>query len=92
MAGAASVAPLKSDAQVSNLLRAQNGLDNRDHFSFAGQYGLGTMMHELLHKQAVGGGFSHSQMSTALARIGLSPGDYALGHNAISDQIGRLCF
>ena len=32
MAGAAAVAPLKSDAPIHNLLRAKNGLDNQDHF------------------------------------------------------------
>jgi hypothetical protein len=60
--------------------------------SFAGQYGLGTMMHELLHKQGVAGGFTHSQMASALSAIGISPGDYPLGRNAISDQVGRICF
>ena len=32
MAGAASVAPLKSDPPTHNLLRTKNGLDNQDHF------------------------------------------------------------
>src|ERR1700683_3665091 len=27
-------APLKSDSPILNLLRAKNGLDNRDHFRF----------------------------------------------------------
>ena len=33
MTGAASVAPLNSDAQVANLLPTKNGLDNRDHLN-----------------------------------------------------------
>ena len=60
--------------------------------SFEGAYGAGTMMHELLHKQGVGGGFSHTQLTIALANVGIAPGSYSLGHNAISDQIGRICF
>jgi hypothetical protein len=60
--------------------------------SFAGDYGLGTLMHELLHKQAVGGGFTHLQMQAALSQIGLSPADRPLGRNRISSQIGRICF
>jgi RHS repeat-associated protein len=60
--------------------------------AYAGRYGLGTMMHELLHKASVGGGFGHDQMANALKQIGVLPGDYTLGRNAISDQIGRICF
>jgi hypothetical protein len=32
MAGAAAVAPLKSDPPIHNLLRTKNGLDDQDHF------------------------------------------------------------
>jgi hypothetical protein len=60
--------------------------------SYDGKYGLGTLMHELLHKQTVGGGFTHDQMANALSAIGMGAGDYTLGHNRNSDQIGRLCF
>jgi RHS repeat-associated protein len=60
--------------------------------TFSGNYGLGTLLHELLHKQSVDGGFTHDQMAAALAAAGISPGDYGLGRNAISDQLGRICF
>ncbi len=59
---------------------------------YDGEYGLGTMMHELLHKVMVGGGFIHDQLGDALDAIGLGPGDYSLGHNRISEQLGRICF
>jgi RHS repeat-associated protein len=56
-------------------------------------YGLGTLMHEILHKVMVGGGFIHDQLSTALDAAGAgAPG---LGHSgglAISDRIGQICF
>jgi RHS repeat-associated protein len=57
------------------------------------QYGLGTLMHELLHKQMVGGGFLHSQLTTALDAVGARAA--ALGRSgtaAISDRIGSICF
>jgi RHS repeat-associated protein len=60
--------------------------------SFSGQYGLGTMMHELLHKESVGGGFNHDAMNAALTAVGMSPGNYPLGDNRISYQLGQLCF
>jgi hypothetical protein len=53
-------------------------------------YGMGTAMHEILHKQAVGGGFSHDQMDTAIKAVGSPP--LTGGHNADSDGIGKLCF
>jgi len=56
----------------------------------ATSYGLGTLTHELLHKQSVGGGFSHSAMNAALDAVGAAGG--TLGRNDISDRIARLCF
>jgi RHS repeat-associated protein len=56
------------------------------------QYGMGTLMHEILHKQAIGGGFTHETMGTALTNLGMSSGLRALGKNRISEQIGKLCF
>jgi len=56
----------------------------------ATQYGLGTLTHELLHKQSIGGGFSHEDMTNALDAVG-APGAMG-GRNDISDRIGRLCF
>ena len=55
-------------------------------------YGLGVLTHELLHKQMVGGGFSHGDVDRALSAVGVKPGDYELGRERRSDQIGRLCF
>ena len=56
-------------------------------------YGLGTLMHEILHKSLVGGGFSHDQMNGALDAVGAGvPG---LGHSGglgTSDRIGQICF
>jgi hypothetical protein len=53
-------------------------------------YGMGTVMHEILHKQAVGGGFTHDQMDQAIGAVGW-PG-LTLGHNNDSEGIGKLCF
>src|SRR6266571_2836738 len=36
MAGGGCGRPLKSDSPIANLLRAKNGLDNRDHFKSPG--------------------------------------------------------
>lgn len=51
-------------------------------------YGLGTLLHEVLHKRSVGGGFTHKDMWTAL---GLSSCD-GWPHNACSDHIATACF
>ena len=54
------------------------------------QYGLGALLHEILHKQAVGGGFTHDQMQAALDAIGApSP---TLGRAAQADRTGQVCF
>jgi hypothetical protein len=55
-------------------------------------YGYGTLMHELLHKKAVGGGFTHDQIDQALTSAGIAPTDFTTGRNRESDQIGKLCF
>jgi hypothetical protein len=53
--------------------------------------GLGTLLHEVLHKQSVGGGgFSHDQMATALKNVGGYTG--AIGGNDISVSLGKICF
>jgi hypothetical protein len=59
--------------------------------SFSGGYNIGTMLHELLHKQAVNGGFDHARMENALAKAGFDVSDRAFGRNGISDGLGRLC-
>ena len=59
--------------------------------SKAGQvnpYGLGTLLHEVLHKQSVGGGFTHADMSRAL---GLGSCD-GFSQNGCSSAIGNACF
>jgi hypothetical protein len=59
-------------------------------------YGLGTVMHEILHKQSVGGGFTHTtppgprDYDRAIDAVG-RPAP-TVSHNEISDAIGKLCF
>jgi len=53
-------------------------------------YGLGVLTHELLHKQPIGGGFSHRDMNAALNAVGAQGS--TLGRNDIADRIARLCF
>jgi len=59
-------------------------------------YGMGTMMHEILHKQAVGGGFRHDaqpgprDLNVAIGAVGWPP--LTVGHNNDSEAIGRFCF
>lgn len=52
-------------------------------------YGLGTLLHEVLHKNSVGGGFTHGNMSQAL---GIGSCDPWLSHNTCSDYIAAKCF
>jgi hypothetical protein len=47
-------------------------------------------MHEILHKQAVAGGFTHEQMDPAISTVGRPP--FTDGHNPESDGLGKLCF
>ena len=52
-------------------------------------YGLGTLLHEVLHKKSVGGGFTHANMSQALG-IGSCA---AVGtQNGCSNAIAAACF
>ena len=51
--------------------------------------GMSILFHEILHKNLVGGGFSHDQMRGAFP-AGLGP--KALGRNLESDRILKLCF
>jgi hypothetical protein len=60
-------------------------------------YGLGILLHEVLHKQMVGGGFNHNNpggdpMTRALNAMGLNQGNAVGGRNWQSDHISRLCF
>jgi hypothetical protein len=53
-------------------------------------YGLGTLLHEVLHKKSVGGGFTHDNLSTAL---GISfCGDNGRAQNSCSVAIANSCF
>jgi hypothetical protein len=60
-------------------------------------YGMGTAMHEILHKQAVGGGFTHDvppgplDMGTAVNAVGWPPGINP-DNNMLSEAFGRMCF
>jgi hypothetical protein len=53
-------------------------------------YGLGVLLHELLHKQMVAGGFNHDQMRNALNKVGAPGAVY--GREDISDRIRKICF
>ena len=53
------------------------------------QYGMGTLLHELLHKRDIGGGFNHEQMSAALSRAGIY--NPRLYRNPISNSL-QSCF
>lgn len=53
-------------------------------------YAIGTMMHELFHKQMVSGGFNHTEMNQAIKASGL--GYYVIGRNDISSTLGERCF
>lgn len=52
-------------------------------------YGLGTLLHETLHKRSVAGGFSHSDLLNALDIA--QPPDGQI-HNAYSETLGSRCF
>ena len=65
-----------------------------DHAMFAGDaeptdYGIAALLHEILHKKHVGGGFDHGQMTTALKKAGVL--SRSLGRNDISQSF-RICF
>ncbi|MFZ0308794.1 MAG: IPT/TIG domain-containing protein [Candidatus Sulfotelmatobacter sp.] len=70
-----------------------NGLSSQYIRGASGQvnfYGMGLVMHETLHKQAVAGGFTHEQMDTALTAAGAptAPSE----NNPESFGIGSICF
>lgn len=56
----------------------------------ASKYGRGTLLHEILHKQMVGGGSTHDQIRQALSSAGIT--NRTLGRNDISDRLSRACF
>jgi hypothetical protein len=60
-------------------------------FGKVNYYGMGLLLHELLHKRTVGGGFTHGELGTALS-INCEPGVFGVSHNACSDIIGQRCF
>ena len=53
-------------------------------------YALGTLMHEILHKQAIDGGFTHNQIDSALEAMGayIRPA----GTNGDSASLANICF
>jgi hypothetical protein len=66
-------------------------LDN--HTAKLNYYGFGTIMHETLHKKAVGGGFIHTQMDEAIrVAAGVFPYFPKQAYNSDSQGIGLLCF
>ncbi len=81
--------------RLSNWYSWLNGLFSPYIQGATGQinsYGMGTLTHEILHKQSVGGGFTHDQMDTALTAAGEPAGTTTLGHNRESDGIAKICF
>lgn len=55
----------------------------------ANWYGLGTLMHEILHKEMIGGGFTHEQIKSALSTSLIAE---SWNKNAISASLGKICF
>ena len=55
-------------------------------------YGLGLLTHELLHKQMVGGGFTHQQMDQALDTAGAPSAMAPATTNPESGRIDQICF
>ncbi|MDP9339263.1 MAG: hypothetical protein M3P45_10385 [Acidobacteriota bacterium] len=55
-------------------------------------YWNGTLLHEILNKQAVGGGFSHDKMGNALAPVVKGSLSVGMFHNKESDLLGQICF
>ena len=56
----------------------------------ASSYRLGALFHELLHKNIVGGGFTHDQMNGTLTAIGAQ--SQIVGQNFTSDNVSQICF
>jgi hypothetical protein len=60
-------------------------------------YGMGTVMHEILHKQSVAGGFTHNNpsdsrdMGVIISRVGWPTG-LTPNHNPLSEALGIMCF
>jgi hypothetical protein len=56
----------------------------------ANAYAMGTVMHEVLHKRGIAGGFSHDQMTAALNAVGTFP--YYSNSNFDSSGLAYFCF
>ena len=60
-------------------------------------YAMGTVMHEILHKQSVGGGFTHNDppdsrdMAAVIAKVGW-PSGMDSDYNPLSQAFGLMCF
>jgi hypothetical protein len=55
-------------------------------------YAMGVLMHELLHKESVGGGFNHTnEMPNALNAAGAPPAKLGQGQD-VGSRIGQICF
>jgi RHS repeat-associated protein len=67
------------------------GVMNNLFSSTARGLGIGTLVHEILHKQMVAGGFSHGEMDSALTAAGYPLGSDQ-GSSADSAGIAALCF
>src|SRR5260370_10220303 len=63
-------------------------MSQREASSYDAAYGFGILMYEILHEQMIGGGLSHSQMLNTFQAMGAT--DRTLGHNAISNSLGKL--
>ena len=61
-------------------------------------FGIGTMMHETMHKSMVGGGFTHNDppdardMRTVLEAAGATPNGDPNERNIVSYEFGHICF
>ena len=54
------------------------------------QYGLGLLLHELLHKQGIAGGFKHFEIDQALDAVH-APG-VGFQTEVRASRIGQICF
>ena len=85
---------VRYDEWFSWLSRLLLHLTGGSHFLTSGgklsSYAMGTLMHEILHKLAVGGGFTHQQMNSAIMAVfGSLPNTV---DNVDSVGIGNACF
>jgi RHS repeat-associated protein len=61
------------------------------NLSYGDQYRMGILLHELLHKESVGGGSSHPYINFALNAVDAPPGAVRQTDD-MGSRIGQICF